>query len=98
MKDFLAEIQILYNITKQMEEIVEIIKITYDHLIKYINDLTDDIDNYDDILSLYTYIDSSTNELRQLNAYLRGNKRNLGELKNIFTLKKYKEISIKLKD
>ena len=97
MKDFFAEIQIKYNITNQMEELVKIIKKTYDYLIKYSQDLTDDIDDYDEILILYTYIDDGTNELRQLNDYLRNNKRNLGELKNIFNLKKDKEMLNKRK-
>ena len=97
MKDFYAEIQIKYNITVQVDELYKILKTTYDDLIDYSQDLIDDINDYDEILALYTYIDSSTNELRQLNDYLRGYKRNLKESKNIFNLTKDKEMLNKIK-
>ena len=86
-----------YNIPKQMDDLFEIIKATYINLINYTNDFTNDIDDYDEILSLYTFIDTSSNELRSLNDYLRGNKRNLGELENKVLIKKDKKLISQIK-
>ena len=91
MKDFYAEIQIKYNITEQMNEIYNIIKNSYENLVNYSDDFIKDINDYDDILVLYTYIDSSTNDLRKLNEYLRNDeKRNLEKIRKVFNLTKNK--------
>ena len=52
MKDFLVEIQIQYNISQQMDEMFGVLKLTYDNLINYSQDFIDDINDYDEILSL----------------------------------------------
>ena len=97
MKDFYAEIKIKYNIIEQTEELFKILKTTYENLVNYSQDIIDDVNDYDEILALYTYIDSSTNEIRQLNEHLRGYKRNLGEARNIFLIEKDKEMLNKIK-
>ena len=91
MKDFYAEIQKKYNLTEQMDEMFNIIKNSYENLVNYSDDLIKDINDYDDILVLYTYIDSSTNEIRKLNEYLRNDeKRNLEKIRKVFNLTKNK--------
>ena len=97
MRDSYADIQLYYNITEQMNEMFNILKETYDNLINYSQELTDDINDFDEILILYTHIERSSNEFRKLNDYLRGNKRNLGDTRNIFILKKNEELLNKIK-
>ena len=71
MKDFNEEINIKYNITEQMNKMFNVLKSTYDILINYTQNFLDDINEYDDILALYTYISGSTHTIRQLNKYLK---------------------------
>ena len=56
MTDFSEDIKMKYNITEQMNQMVKVTKNSYDNLVNYSQDFIDDIDQYDDILILYTYI------------------------------------------
>ena len=84
MRDFYAEIQTKYNITEQIDEMFNVLQDTYNTLVNYSQILIDDINNYDDILVLYTFIGSSSNDMRRLNNYLRSNEKNIKKIRNIF--------------
>ena len=84
MKDFYAEIQIKYNITEQMTGMFNILQNTYDTFVNYCQIYIDEIKDYDDILILYTYLDSSSSDIRRLNDYLRGNEVNIDKIRNVF--------------
>lgn len=77
MSDFYAEIETKYNITEQINEMFNVLQDTYNTLVNYSQILIDDINNYDDILVLYTFIGSSSNDMRRLNNYLRSNEKNI---------------------
>ena len=84
MSDFYAEIETKYNITEQINEMFNVLQDTYNTLVNYSQILIDDINNYDDILVLYTFIGSSSNDMRRLNNYLRSNEKNIKKIRNIF--------------
>ena len=86
MKDFYAEIQIVYNIIEQMNNMYNVIKNTYDNLVNYCQIFIDDIDKYDDILVLYTYLGENNYNLRILNDYLRSDKKDIYKIRKIYNL------------
>jgi hypothetical protein len=86
MSDTYEEIRTKYNITEQMNTMHNVIKNTYDNLVNYSQSFIKDINDYDDILLLYTYIDWDNNNLRELNEYLRDNERNINKLRKIFDI------------
>ena len=88
MKDFSEEIKIKYNITEQMNKMFNVLKNTYDNLVNYTKNFVDDIDEYDDILVLYTYISGSAHTIRQLNEFLKdNNEKDMKEMLNTFNFK-----------
>ena len=98
MKDFSEEIKIKYNITEQMNTMFNVLKNTYDNLVNYTQNFVDDIDEYDDILVLYTYISGSTHTIRQLNEYLEdNNEEDINEILNSFNFTNNKSRNKKVK-
>ena len=96
MRDFSEDIKIEYNITEQMNLMVDVIKNSYDNLINYSQDFIDDIDIYDEILILYTYISENKYSIRKLNEYSKESNES-GEGKKIinFNNKNYNSINNK---
>ena len=86
MKDVYEDIRIEYNITDQLNNMINMIENTYQNLVNYCQDLIDDINEYDDILLLYTYLGDNNKNLRQLNQYLRSDERNLENIRNKYNL------------
>lgn len=98
MKDFNEEIKSKYNITEQMNKMFDVLKRTYDTLVNYSNIFIDDINEYDEILVLYTYISKSSHTLRQLNNYLKvDNKSNIKLIRNKYNFTNDKSMNKNLK-
>ena len=98
MKDFNEEIKSKYNIAEQMNKMFDVLKSTYDTWVNYSKIFIDDINDYDEILLLYTYINKSSYTLRQLNNYLKeDNKSNIKQIRNKFNFTNDKSMNKKLK-
>ena len=98
MTDFNEEIKSKYNITEQMNKMFDVLKRTYDALVNYSNIFIDDINEYDEILVLYTYISKNSHTLRQLNNYLKvDNKSNIKLIRNKYNFTNDKSMNKNLK-
>ena len=97
MRDTLTDIQIEYNITQQLNNMFNVLKNTYEYLVNYSQIFIDEIDDYDDILLLYTYLGESSYKIRELNRYLRSDERDILKLRKAFNLTNNETINKQLK-
>ena len=99
MRDVFGEIKTEYNITEQMNNMYNVFENTYEYLVNYSQTFIDDIDSYDDILLLYTYLGENEGiyNLRALNEYIRSEERDLVKLRKIYNLTNNKNMNNKLK-